>query len=95
MARKRRIGSSDAPDAPYAFARVSTTGVLAEAVMSAAEALRAALAAGITVVLGGEALLLEAEAEPPQALLDALLRRNRCVKLCQQLCPFILRNAVF
>ncbi|MEJ2378356.1 MAG: hypothetical protein P8Y71_24215 [Pseudolabrys sp.] len=35
--------------------------------MSAAETLRAARAAGITVVLNGEACLLEAEAEPPRA----------------------------
>ena len=47
--------------------------------MSAAEALRAARAAGITVVLDGEALLLEAEAEPPWALLDALLRHKQAI----------------
>lgn len=63
----------------YAFVRISTFGALAEGVISAAEALRAARAAGITVVLDGEALLLEAEAEPPRALLDALLRHKQAI----------------
>jgi len=40
--------------------------------MSAAEALRAAEAAGVTVMFDGEGLLLEANAEPPQAVLDLL-----------------------
>jgi hypothetical protein len=44
--------------------------------MSAAEALRAARAAGITVGLDGEDLLLEANAEPPQAVLDVLARHK-------------------
>jgi hypothetical protein len=47
--------------------------------MSAAEALRAARAAGITLVLDGEALLLEAAAEPPQAVLDALARHKLAI----------------
>jgi hypothetical protein len=42
--------------------------------MSAAEALRAAHAAGITVMLDGESLVLEANAEPPRAVLVALSR---------------------
>ena len=41
-------------------------------VMSAAEALHAAHAAGVTVMPDGENLLLEAKAEPPQSVLDAL-----------------------
>ena len=44
--------------------------------MSAAEALRAAHAAGVTVMLDGEGLLLEANAEPPQAVLDVLARHK-------------------
>jgi hypothetical protein len=42
--------------------------------MSAAEALGAAHAAGVTVTLDGEGLLLEALAEPPQSVIDALSR---------------------
>jgi hypothetical protein len=45
--------------------------------MSAAEALRAAHAAGVTVMFDGvEGLLLEAIAEPPQAVLDLLARHK-------------------
>jgi hypothetical protein len=44
--------------------------------MSAAEALRVARAAGITVRLDGEDLLLEANAEPPQTVLDVLARHK-------------------
>ena len=44
--------------------------------MSAAEALRAAHAAGVTVIFDGEGLLLEANAEPPQAVLDMLVRHK-------------------
>jgi hypothetical protein len=44
--------------------------------MSAAEALRAAHAAGITVMFDGEDLVLEASAEPPQAVLDVLARHK-------------------
>ena len=44
--------------------------------MSAAEALRAAQAAGVTVMFDGEGLLLEANAEPPQAVLDLLARHK-------------------
>jgi hypothetical protein len=44
--------------------------------MSAAEALRAAHAAGVTVMFDGEGLLLEANAEPPQAVLDVLARHK-------------------
>jgi hypothetical protein len=40
--------------------------------MSAAEALRVAHAAGVTVTLDGDGLLLEAKAEPPPAVLDSL-----------------------
>ena len=40
--------------------------------MSAAEALRAAHAAGVAVMLDGASLVLEANAEPPQAVLDML-----------------------
>jgi hypothetical protein len=47
--------------------------------MSAAEALHAARAAGITVALDGETLLLEATAEPPQAVLDALSRHKLAI----------------
>jgi len=45
--------------------------------MSAAEALRAAQAAGIAIALDGDALLLEALAEPPQSVLDALVLHKR------------------
>jgi hypothetical protein len=44
--------------------------------MSAAEALRAAQAAGVTVMSDGEGLLLEANAAPPQAVLDLLARHK-------------------
>jgi hypothetical protein len=44
--------------------------------MSAAEALHAAHAAGVTVMPDGENLLLEAKAEPPQSVLDALSRHK-------------------
>ena len=44
--------------------------------MSATEALRAAHAAGVTVMFDGEGLLLEANAEPPQAVLDVLARHK-------------------
>jgi hypothetical protein len=47
--------------------------------MSAAEALRAAHAAGVTVLFDGEGLVLEANAEPPQAVLDALSRHKLAV----------------
>jgi hypothetical protein len=47
--------------------------------MSAAEALRAAHAAGITITFDGESLLLEAIAEPPRAALDALARHKRAI----------------
>jgi hypothetical protein len=47
--------------------------------MSAAEALCAAHAAGITVTLDDEDLLLEAGAEPPQSVLDALVRHKRAI----------------
>jgi hypothetical protein len=47
--------------------------------MSAVEALRAAQAAGITVTLDGEGLLLEAVAEPPRSVLDALARHKRAI----------------
>jgi hypothetical protein len=40
--------------------------------MSAAEALRAAHAAGVMVMPDGESLVLEAKAEPPKTVLDAL-----------------------
>ena len=49
---------------------------LEDADMSAADALRAAHAAGVTVMLDGEGLLLEANAEPPQAVLDVLARHK-------------------
>jgi hypothetical protein len=42
--------------------------------MTAAQALHAAHAAGITVAIDGEALLLEGAVEPPQAVLDELAR---------------------
>jgi hypothetical protein len=44
--------------------------------MSAADALRAAHAAGITVVLDGDCILLEANAEPPHTLVEALERHK-------------------
>jgi hypothetical protein len=44
--------------------------------MSAAEALRVAHAAGVTVMFDGEGLVLEANAEPPMAVLDALSRHK-------------------
>ena len=44
--------------------------------MSATEALRAAHAAGVTVMFDGEGLLLEANAEPPQAVLEVLARHK-------------------
>lgn len=47
--------------------------------MSAAQALHAARAAGITVAINGEALLLEGAAEPPQAVLDDLARHKLAI----------------
>jgi hypothetical protein len=48
--------------------------------MSAAEALRAAHAAGVTVMFDGESLVLDANAEPPQVLLDALARHKLAIR---------------
>jgi len=47
--------------------------------MSAAEALRAAHAAGVRVMFDGEDLVLEASAEPPQAVLDVLARHKHSI----------------
>jgi hypothetical protein len=47
--------------------------------VNAAEALRAAHAAGVTVALDGESLVLEAEIEPPQEVLDALSRHKLAI----------------
>jgi hypothetical protein len=47
--------------------------------MSAAEALRIAHAAGVTVMLDGERLVLEANAEPPQGVLDVLSRNKLAI----------------
>src|SRR5215469_11686494 len=47
--------------------------------MSAADALRAAHAAGITVTLEGDDILLEAETEPPRALLETLERSKLAI----------------
>jgi hypothetical protein len=44
--------------------------------MSAAEALQAAHADGVTVTFDGDGLLLEASAEPPRAVLDVLARHK-------------------
>jgi hypothetical protein len=45
--------------------------------MSAVEALHAARAVGVTVTLNGENLVLEANAEPPQAVLHVLAHHKR------------------
>ena len=47
--------------------------------MSAAEALRVAHAAGVTVMLDGDGLVLEANAEPPQGVLDALSHHKAAI----------------
>jgi hypothetical protein len=47
--------------------------------MSAAEALHIAHAAGVTVMLDGDSLLLEADTQPPQAVLDALSRHKAAI----------------
>jgi hypothetical protein len=47
--------------------------------MSAAEALRAARAVGVTVTLNGENIVLEADAEPPRPVLDVLARNKRAI----------------
>jgi hypothetical protein len=47
--------------------------------MSAAEALQAARAVGLTVRSDGDCLLLEADAEPPRAVLDALARHKPAI----------------
>ena len=44
--------------------------------MSAADALRAARAAGVSVGIDGDDLVLQASAAPPPAVLDALLRHK-------------------
>ena len=48
--------------------------VLREAVTSATEALRIAHAAGLTVIVAGEELVLKANAEPSQVMPDAAAR---------------------
>jgi hypothetical protein len=50
--------------------------------MSAAEALRVAHAAGVTVMFDGEGLVLEANTEPPMAV----LMRSRVTKSRYSLC---------
>jgi hypothetical protein len=47
--------------------------------MSAADALRAAHAAGIAVTLDGDGILLEADTEPPRALLETLERNKLAI----------------
>jgi hypothetical protein len=47
--------------------------------MSAVEVLSAAQAAGITVILDGENLLLEATSEPPRTLVDALANHKPAI----------------
>jgi hypothetical protein len=47
--------------------------------MSAVETLHAAHAAGITLTLDGDGILLEAGAEPPQAVLEALARHKLAI----------------
>jgi hypothetical protein len=47
--------------------------------VSAAEALRAAHEAGVTMMLDGESLMLEAKVEPPQAVLNALARHKSAI----------------
>ena len=49
---------------------------MAGADVSVVETLHAARAAGVTVILDGEALLLEAAVEPPGALMEALARHK-------------------
>jgi hypothetical protein len=49
---------------------------MAEAAVKAVEALSAALAAGIEITLDDKGLLLEANAEPPQLILDELTRHK-------------------
>src|SRR5205823_5248057 len=51
-------------------------GQLEGTAMSAGEALRAAQEAAVTVMFDGESLVLEAKAEPPQAVLNALSRHK-------------------
>src|SRR5262249_2064234 len=46
---------------------------------SAVDALRAARAVGVTVTLNGGSLVLEANAEPPRAVLDVLARNKHAV----------------
>jgi hypothetical protein len=47
--------------------------------MSAVETLHAAHAAGITLTIDGDGILLEAGAEPPQAVLEALARHKPAI----------------
>jgi hypothetical protein len=49
---------------------------MGSAAMSAAEALKAARAAGIRVGIDGDDLMLEASAPPPPAVLDLLSRHK-------------------
>ena len=79
---------ADDPNAPYPGGGQARDGhatetpqapmpsMLSPAAVSAAEALRAARTAGIMVTLDGGALPLEAPAEPPQVVLDALSRHK-------------------
>ena len=54
--------------------------------MRAVEALCIAHAAGVTVALDGESLVLEADVEPPQAVLDVLLLHKAAI--LELLTPF-------
>jgi hypothetical protein len=47
--------------------------------MNAADVLHAAHTAGITVMLDGDGILLEADAEPPRELLEALARHKPAI----------------
>jgi hypothetical protein len=72
-----RCGRCGRKSPPSIRARINRSAGLESAVMSAAEALKAARAAGISLRIEGDDLLLEAPtAAPPPAVLDILSRHK-------------------
>ena len=62
------------PMTPMISPSLTIGAQMAETALNAAQILRIAHTAGVTVRLDGEALVLEADDEPPQAVLEALTR---------------------
>jgi hypothetical protein len=67
-------------------------GQLERAAMSAVEALQAARAAGISVRIDGDGLVLEASAPPPCAVLDPLSRHKAGLSLATRAALLLLKH---